>query len=69
MYQLHVTVQEFPSVWRVHFAFSVVEENRRTRQFGTREVWVEPPANREDPLWEALTVLQRACAAELRPNR
>lgn len=69
MYQLHVTVQEFPSVWRVFFAFSVVEDNRQVRQFGTKECWVEPPANREDPLWEALTVLKRACTTELRPNR
>lgn len=69
MYQLHVTVQEYASTWRVHYAFSVVEDNGRTRQFGTREVWVEPPANREDPLWEALTVLSRATQAELRPKR
>lgn len=69
MYQLHVTVQEYPSVWRVFFSFSVTEPGNRVRQFGTRELWLEPPANPEDPLTEALRVLERACKAELRPNR
>lgn len=69
MYQLHVTVQEYPSVWRVFFAFSVTEPGNRVRQFGTREVWLEPSPNSEDPLTEALRVMVRAGQAELRPNR
>lgn len=69
MYQLHVTVQEFASVWRVHFSFSLSQENGSVRQFGTHELWIEPPARDEDPLWSALEVLRRACVVELRPNR
>lgn len=69
MYQLQVSVQEWPSVWRVHFSFSLTESNGRSRAFGTKEVWIQPPESPDDPLTEALRALRKACDSELRPNR
>jgi hypothetical protein len=69
VYTLHVSILEFPSTWRVHFAFSRVEDNGTVRPFGTREVWIEREAEDVDPLTEALRVVKRAATLELRPHR
>lgn len=69
MYQLHVTVQEFPSVWRVFYAFSLRNEDGSVNPFGTRETWVERSEDDVDALTEALQALARAVRTELRPIR
>jgi hypothetical protein len=69
MYQLTVTVHEYPSVWRVLFAFSVVKPSGSVRALGTREVWIEVPDPSGDALVDALEVVKRAATLELRPNR
>ena len=69
MYQLHISVQEFPSVWRVHFAFSVSDEAGKTRPLGTAERWIEPREPMGDALVDALQATLDACKMELRPNR
>lgn len=69
VYQLHISVSEFVGAWRVHFAFSRQEETGQTVPYGTREVWVSPESDDEDPLASALRVVARAVAAELGPKR
>lgn len=69
MYTLHVTVQEFPTVHRVHFHFSAVDERGKARPFGSREVWIDSTDIDEDALTTALRVLRRAVTLELRPLR
>lgn len=69
MYQLTLTVHEYPSVWRAYFVFSVLEGPGRVRALGSREVWIEVPEPNGDALIDALTVVKRAAEVELRPNR
>ena len=67
MYTLHISATEYPSVWRVSFAFSLVHEDGSVRPFGTKETWIERDDVDRDPLEEALTVVKRAATIELRP--
>lgn len=69
MYTLNVTVQEFPTVHRVHFHFSAIDEGGKARPFGSRTVWIDSADEDQDALTTALRVLRRACALELRPIR
>lgn len=69
MYQLAVTVHEYPSVWRVQIVFSVLEGPNRVRALGTTEHWITVDEPRGDALVDALEVLKRAAVLELRPNR
>lgn len=69
MYQLAVTVHEYPSVWRVHVVFSVLEGPGRVRPLGSNEHWIVVDQPSGDPLIDGLEVTKRAMAIELRPNR
>jgi len=69
MYQLHVTIQEYPSVWRVFYAFSVTDHRGVTRQLGTSERWVTLDEPMGDALMDSLIVVVRASQAEIRRNR
>lgn len=69
MYNLVVTVQEYPSVWRVQVTFSLVEGNGKARALGSKEIWLEGVSPSGDALVDALTICRRAMDLELRPNR
>lgn len=69
MYQLSVTVHEYPSVWRVKIVFSIQESQSRVRALGSTEHWITVDEPNGDALVDALEVLKRAATIELRPNR
>lgn len=69
MYQLNCTVHEYPSVWRVHIVFSVLEGPGRVRPLGSTEHWIVVDDPSGDALTDAIQVMKRAATIELRPNR
>lgn len=69
MYNLSISVQEYPSVWRVQVTFSATHSNGRADALGSNEHWIVVDHPSGDALVDALEVAKRAATIELRPNR